>query len=410
MSRFDHNFSMTCPDVIEYVREKLPGFFGDAELHCEEIGDGNINYVFRIRSEDGKSLIVKHAESTVRSSGNQTSTDRNRIEAEILQIERNLSETHVPKIYLYDPVMCCVVMQDIGDHENLRYALLEHKTFPTLAEDMAAFMAQTLLCTSDLVLSSAQKKAYVGQFINPSMCEITERLVLTDPYKNPGNRNRIWPGNENFVQQMLYDDTKLHLEIAKLKLMFQSKAQSLIHGDLHSGSVFVKKGSTMVLDPEFAFYGPAGYDVGNLIAHYVFAWMHAQITMEDPIARQEFQAWMEQTIRRTLALFAQQARQIIQDQGRDPVFSTPGFAQWYVDDILRDTAGYAGTEIIRRVVGSAKFNFVESITEPHQRLCMERICIRAAKAFILLRDTKLREGYDYIQIMKNAVEVTIGND
>ena len=379
MSRFDHNFSMTCPDVIEYVREKLPGFFGDAELHCEEIGDGNINYVFRVRSEDGKSLIVKHAESTVRSSGNQTSTDRNRIEAEILQIERNLSETHVPKIYLYDPVMCCVVMQDIGDHENLRYALLEHKTFPTLAEDMAAFMAQTLLCTSDLVLSSAQKKAYVGQFINPSMCEITERLVLTDPYKNPGNRNRIWPGNENFVQQMLYDDTKLHLEIAKLKLMFQSKAQSLIHGDLHSGSVFVKKGSTMVLDPEFAFYGPAGYDVGNLIG-------------------------------RTLALFAQQARQIIQDQGRDPVFSTPGFAQWYVDDILRDTAGYAGTEIIRRVVGSAKFNFVESITEPHQRLCMERICIRAAKAFILLRDTKLREGCDYIQIMKNAVEVTIGND
>ena len=85
-------------------------------------------------------------------------------------------------------------------------------------------------------------------------------------------------------------------------------------------------------------------------------------------------------------------------------------ARCRVDDILRDTAGYAGTEIIRRVVGSAKFNFVESITEPHQRLCMERICIRAAKAFILLRDTKLREGCDYIQIMKNAVEVTIGND
>ncbi len=409
MSRFDRNFSMSCPDVIEYVREKLPSFFGDAPVECSEIGDGNINYVFRVRAQDGRSLIVKHAESTVRSSGSQTGTDRNRIEAEILGIERELCPTHVPQVYLYDPVMCCVIMQDIGDHENLRYALLEHKTFPTLAEDMADFMAQTLIRTGDLVLSPSVKKEYVKQFTNPAMCEITERLVLTDPYKNPAGRNRIWPGNESFVQQMLYDDAGLHLEIAKLKLLFQSKAQSLLHGDLHSGSVFVKEGSTMVLDPEFAFYGPAGYDVGNMIAHYAFAWAHAQITMQEP-GRRRFQSWVEQTLRQTLGLFAEQARRIIRQQGADPVFSTEGFAQWYIDDILRDTAGYAGTEMIRRVVGSAKFNFVESITEPRRRISMERICIRAAKTFIMMREKRFREGDDYIRVLKNAVEMTLGNE
>lgn len=407
MSRFDHNFSMTPQDTIAYVREKLPGFFDDEKLTCREIGDGNINYVFRVAAEDGsKSLIVKHAETTSRSTGKETSTDRNRIEAEILQIERSLSEKHVPEIYLYDPVMCCVIMEDIGDHENLRDALLAHKTFPTLAEDMASFMAQTLIRTSDLILPSDVKKAYTKQFLNPAMCEITERLVLTDPYKNPQGRNRVFPGNEAFVQEALYEDEALHLEVAKLKNSFQAKAQCLIHGDLHSGSVFVKPGSTMILDPEFAFYGPAGYDVGNIIAHFLFAWAHAEVTMENREQRQAFQDWMAETIDKTIALFAEEARQIIRESCTDPVFATPGFAAWYVSDILRDTAGYAGTEIIRRVVGAAKFNYVESITQPEKRIPMERICIRAAKKLILGRESGFSRGSDYLAALMEAVKET----
>ena len=34
-----------------------------------------------------------------------------------------------------------------------------------------------------------------------------------------------------------------------------TNAQALIHGDLHTGSVFVKGDSTKVIDPEFAFMG-----------------------------------------------------------------------------------------------------------------------------------------------------------
>lgn len=407
MSRFDHNFSMNDQDAIAYVREKLPEYFGDAELTCKEIGDGNINFVFRVSADGGKSIIVKHAEAVTRSTGQKTSTDRNRIEAEILEIERSLSPAHVPQIYLYDPVMCCVIMEDIGDHENLRYALLEYKTYPTLAEDMASFMANTLIRTTDLILPSEQKKAYTKQFINPAMCQITERLVLTDPYKDPSGRNRLFPGNEAFVEDQLYSDEKLHVEAAKLKNLFQSKAQSLIHGDLHSGSVFVKPGSTMVLDPEFAYYGPAGYDVGNIIAHFIFAWIHAEITMEDPAQRLKFQNWMVDTINKTISLFREESVKILRGDGSDPMYAAPGFAEWYVDDILSDTAGYAGTEIIRRVVGSAKFNFVESITEPEKRIPMERICILAAKSFILNRNGGFRSGNDYLRTVMDAVKEII---
>ena len=404
MSRFQKNFSMNAQDTIEYIREKLPDFFGDAELTCKEIGDGNINYVFRVSTVDGnKSLIVKHAEPTVRSSGRTASTDRNRIEAEILMIERSLAPANVPEIYLYDPVMCCVVMQDISDHENLRYSLLQYKRYPTLAQDMASFMAQTLIRTSSLILPPDQKKSYTKQFINPDMCDITERLVLSEPYDAKCDHNRIYPGNEEFVRETLFEDEDLHVEVAKLKDIFQDKAQCLIHGDLHSGSVFAKPGSTMVLDPEFAFYGPAGYDVGNLIAHYVFAWAHAQLTVDDEAERREFQSWMEETIEKTIALFVKEAKEIIADSCKDVMFSTPGFDDWYIDDILQDTAGYAGTEIIRRVVGSAKFSFVENITDPDKRIAMERLCIRAAKRFIMERSNSFRQGGDYIKAVKEVL-------
>lgn len=405
MAKYDHNFSMTTEDTIEYVREKLPDFFGDETLTCREIGDGNINYVYRVATEDGKkSLIVKHAETVIRSSGNAASTDRNRIEAEILGIERKLSPSHVPEIYLYDPVMCCVVMQDIGDHENLRYALIAHKTYPTLGVDLAEFMARTLICTTDLVLPSEKKKKYTGQFLNPTMCDISERLVLTDPYRNPTGRNRIFPGNEDFVSRELYQDQALCLEAAQLKYIFQTKAQSLVHGDLHSGSIFVKPGSTMVLDPEFAFYGPAGYDVGNVIAHFVFAWANAEVTMDDQAEKAEFQGWIEQTIVQTVDGFVREAEAILKDSCQDVMFHTDEFIHWYLTNILRDTAGFAGTEVIRRVVGSAKVRDLEHVQDPAARIRMERICITAAKAFILDRREGFVEGRYYIAALRSAAE------
>ncbi len=405
MSRFDHNFSMNTGDAIAYVQEKLPGFFGGAPLVCSEIGDGNINYIYRVAAANGsRSLIVKHAEPTTRTTGSATSTDRNRIEAKILGLERELSPANVPEIYLYDPVMCCVVMQDIGDHENLRYALIAHETFPTLAEDLAHFMAETLMRTSDLILAPAQKKAWTGEFINPDMCAITERLVFTDPFKDPRGRNRLFPPNAEFLQKELYEDPALHLEAGKLKLIFQTKAQALIHGDLHSGSVFVRPGSTMVLDPEFAYYGPIGYDVGNVMAHFVFAWANAQVTMPDPAARRAFQTWVEETMTATLDRFVEKSAAILQADCTDPMFASEAFIRWFLADVLQDTAGCAGTELLRRIIGSAKVKDIEGIQEPEARVRAERICVYTAKALILERSARFTAGADYVRAVREAAE------
>ena len=279
MEKYAEHFRLSERDVEEYIRTKLPDYFGEGPLEISEIGDGNINYVFRAKDKTGKSIIIKQADKFVRSTGHSADTDRNRIEAQILQLEYKLSPNHIPVIYLYDPVMCCVVMQDVGDHKNLRYALMNHETYPTLAKDMGQFLADTLISTSDLCLEAQEKKELVKNYINPSMCDISERLVFSEPYTNARGSNQPFAPNKDWLERELYRDPALKLAAAKLKTRFMDNAQALIHGDLHSGSIFVKKGSTMVLDPEFAFFGPAGYDIGNVIAHFAIAWAAAEASM-----------------------------------------------------------------------------------------------------------------------------------
>ncbi len=403
MAKFDKHFKLTEQDVIEYVYEKLNFFDKNADLICNEIGDGNINFVFRVIDEkSGKSLIIKHSDVQVRSSKRDIGLDHNRIEAEILKIQQTLAPGLVPQVYLYDPVMCCICMEDLSDYENMRYAMIAHKIFPGFAEQISTFMANTLIKTTDSVIKPQEKRELVKRFINPELCEITERLVYTEPYKNTLCMNKEFEPNKEFLKKELYNDIELHLEAAKLKEAFKSNAQSLIHGDLHTGSIMIKSGSAKVLDPEFACYAPAGYDVGNLIANLIFAWTNAIVTMNEGGAKDEFISWVEDTIIKSVDLFRQKAIKILKEETTDAMAKTDGFAELYILGILADTAGVAGLELNRRVIGTAKVKDIAGIEDAGKRLIAERVCVLAAKDFIKNREKAYQNGSDYVNTIHDA--------
>lgn len=399
MSRFDTYFLMKNPDVIEYVQEKYAGHFDkDAVLTCKEIGDGNLNYVFRVVEEKtGKSIIVKQAGEALRISAEmKVSTDRNRIESEILQLEDKLAPGLVPKIYGYDTVMCACAMEDLSDHELMRYALMRHEIFPRFAEDITTFMVNTLLRTTDVVLEHKEKKALVKSFINPELCEITEDLVLTEPYNDAKGRNNVYPPMAEFVKKELYEDKELALAVAKLKFEFMNNAQALLHGDLHSGSIFVKKDSTRVFDPEFAFFGPIGYDVGNLIANLIFAWDNGQAA-----GATEFCDWVIKTIEECIDLFREKYMVCFDENVTDTMAKTPGFREAYLDSLLSDTAAYTGTELHRRTVGMANVKDVTTISDEAKRVHAEKVNILAGKDFILHRES-FKTGRDFVEAVLRA--------
>jgi 5-methylthioribose kinase len=399
MSRFDTYFLMKTPDAPEYVKEK--GYMPeDARLTSVEIGDGNLNYVFRVVDEKtGKSLIVKQAGEALRiSAAMRVSTDRNRIESEILILQDKYAPGLVPKIFGYDTVMCACVMEDLSDHELMRYALMKHKTFPRFADDITTYMVNTLLQTTDVAMEHKAKKALVKSFINPELCEITEDLVLMEPYNDLNKRNLVFPPNADFVRQHLYEDQALHLEIAKLKFAFMNNAQALIHGDLHTGSIFVKEDSTIVFDPEFAFYGPIGYDVGNVVANLIFAW-------DNGIAHgaAAFCDWALQTIVETVDLFCKKFVKAYDLCVTEPMAKVKGFREHYLSGILADTASYAGTELIRRTVGMAQVKDVTAIADEAKRVHAERVNILCAKDFILHAGA-FKKGADFVAAVHRAAE------
>lgn len=400
MKNFDTYFLMSENDVVSYVNEKIEFFGKDDKLTVKEIGDGNLNYVFKVSNEAGKSIIIKQAGGEARiSSDIKLSTDRNRIEAEILKLQDSLSNGLVPKLYLFDEVMSACIMEDLSDHKIMRKALLEHEIFPEFAEHISTFMVDTMFKTTDVCLEHKTKKGYVKNFINPELCEISEDLVFTEPFNDIAKRNNVFPPIAEFVKKELYEDEKLHLEAAKCKFDFMNNAQALIHGDLHTGSIFIKQNSTKVFDPEFAFYGPIGYDIGNVIANLIFAWNNGKAELQE--GENEFTNWLESAIADTIDLFSSKYNKVFDENVLDTMAKTKGFKEWYLETIIRDTAAITGHELIRRIVGLANVADITSIKDEEKRIKAEKTCILVGKECIINRE-QFKTGKDFVQALNNT--------
>ncbi|WP_407727769.1 S-methyl-5-thioribose kinase [Pygmaiobacter massiliensis] len=401
MSRFDHYFQMNVDDVIEYTLEKATEIDWDRDSMEAVVPDshGNLNYVYRIWDGKGHSLYIKQAGTETRISKDmKPSKDRNRLESEIIMLEDKFAPGMVPHIYFFDTVMCACGMEDCSDFMVMRDAMLRHETFPRFADDISTFMVETLLLSSDLVMDHKEKKELIRKFISPDLCDITEKLVLMEPYNDLNQRNNVFVPNADFIERELYNDPALHLEVAKLKFKFMTDAQALMHGDLHTGSIFIRQDATKVFDSEFGTYAPMGYDVGNVVANLIFAYDNGLAA-----GATAFCDWILETIEKTMDLFIEKFSKRFDEAVTEPMAKVAGFKEWYMEGILNDTAGYAGTELHRRTVGMANVVDVTSIADEQKRLLAERINIFAGKDYIM-HQSSFRTGADFAAAVTKAKE------
>ena len=208
----------------------------------------------------------------------------------------------------------------------------------------------------------------------------------------------MFPPNADFVKKNLYENDKLKLEVAKLKMDFMTRGQSLIHGDLHTGSIFINEDTTMVFDPEFCFYGPMGYDIGNVIANMIFAWCSGDVAGE-----KEFCDWVESVIVDVTNMTMSKMDAYFDEHVTDTMCKTPGYKEYYLKTIMEDTSAVTGLELIRRTVGMANVKDITTIADEKARARAEKICITAAIDFILNRADK-QCGKCMLSTLKNAIE------
>ena len=399
MDRFSEHFRMDEEAIKVYVAEKLKLFENIEDIKVSEIGDGNINYVFRAEDiKSKKSVVIKQADKLLRSSGRPLDVDRNRIEAEVLKFYGEVASDYVPKIYHYDEVMCALTMEDISEYENLRHGLMKKKIYTNFAEDITTFMVNTLISTMDIVMNPWKKKEDVKKYINIELCDITEKLVFTDPYTNHFGTNIVLDESREFVKKEIYDDEELVFEAGKLKYKFMNNPQSLLHGDLHSGSIFVTESKTKVIDPEFAFYGPIGYDLGNVVGNLFFSYIHSDIVMSDEAEKRAYLNYLETTIAEIVDKFTEKFVSAYDEKVIDPMAKNPLYKKWMIASILEDAAGMAGTEVIRRTIGDSKVKEIESIESIEARVYMDKFLILLGKSLIKDR-YKIKTGKDYVALI-----------
>lgn len=386
--------------LIDLVLEKTNLFDHTEDINIAEVGDGNVNYIYRVNNGD-KSVIVKFADDFIRDSDTRAlSTKRNEIEYEILRRQDLLCPNSVPKVYFYSEEMNCIVMEDLSDFDVLREGLKEYKTYPHLATAMSRFLYDVLFKTTDLVMDEAEKKELAGELVNIDMCEISERLVFTEPYMNNQGLNRYASENNDFVQETLYNNEELKLEVAKLKNKFMNNTQSMIHGDLHSGSIFISNDDFKVFDPEFSFYGPMGYDIGNVVASLAISYVVAEL--ENIEETKSYRDWLVTTIKDMVDGFISIYNEEYSQDVNTHMFNNEAFKSYYLKDIIADTAGYAGTEMIRRTVGVAKVWDLDRVQDHPNIAMIERTVVNIAKDFILER-TDISSGSDFKSIIEKRV-------
>ncbi|KAL4540995.1 hypothetical protein Ndes2437B_g05393 [Nannochloris sp. 'desiccata'] len=221
---------LTTESVKEYVstRPNLAKHVGSPSTkpswQVEEVGDGNLNFVFILRGHIG-ALCIKQAPPYVRCVGEEwpLSQDRVRIEAAALQAQAKYCPEHIPAVYHTDGPMCLIAMEFIPPpHIILRKGLIQGNTYPILADHMSTLLANTLFHTSLLAMSSSEFRRQIFEFENNEMCRLTEQLIFTDPYyKAPFNKHTSPQLDEDAAA--LYEDAEAKAAAARLKLIFMQK-------------------------------------------------------------------------------------------------------------------------------------------------------------------------------------------
>ncbi|OIV91116.1 hypothetical protein TanjilG_30338 [Lupinus angustifolius] len=393
--------------LIDYIKSvptlsnKLANNFDNITI--KEVGDGNLNFVFIVSNSSG-SFVIKQALPYIRCIGESWPMTKERayFESLALKEEGRVIPEHVPEVYHFDRTMSVIGMRYIEPpHIILRKGLIAGVEYPFLALHISDFLANTLFFTSLLFRSTTDHKRDVAEFCgNVELCRLTEQVVFSDPYK-VSEYNRWTSPYLDGDAEAVREDNLLKLEVAELKSKFIERAQALIHGDLHTGSVMVTQESTQVIDPEFAFYGPMGFDIGAFLGNLILAFFAQDGHATESNDRKAYKEWILKTIEDTWNLFHQKFIALWDEHknGAGEAY-LPGIynnsevqllvQKKYITDLFHDSIGFGAAKMIRRIVGVAHVEDLESITDAAKRAASERRALDLAKT--LLKERRKYEG------------------
>jgi 5-methylthioribose kinase len=389
--------------IIDYIKTRPAMariFPPESQLTAKEVGDGNINMVFVIEDQNKvHSAVIKQALPYVRILGDtwELTRDRIRFETQSLLLYNQLTPGLAPEIYDHDDEMSLVIMENLNQHQIMRRFLVARRRAPDFADHISTFMARTLFFTSDLYLNGRQKKDLQAKYINPHMCKIQEDFVFTNPFMESAENQ--WNSLLDEAIQAVRRNRELKLAIAELKESYMTHGQALIHSDLHTGSIMLNEDDTRVIDSEFAFYGPMGFDVGAVLENLVLNCLSHYAHTPEVETRIEYQEYLLGMVRVIWNEFARKFDSLWQENNQGELVPSKywefeggqaalaEFRHRYLLNVLRDAAGHGGCKMLRRMMGVVSVWDISSIADLEKRAIAERAAIKIGIRWILQRQS-----------------------
>jgi len=365
------------------------------DWNVREVGDGNLNLVFIVEGKLG-SVCVKQALPYVRVAGPSwpMSLQRAFYENAYYRTVAPFVGALIPAIHHFDPDQHFTVMECLSPHIILRHGLIAGTRYPNLAGDVGEYVARACFCTSDFAQAFESKMDGIALFTgNKPLIRISVDLIFAEPYRI-AERNRHTSPQLDQIAADLRRDSALKVAVSRFGLKFLSEPQALLHGDLHSGSLMVTAAETRIIDPEFAFYGPIGFDLGAFFGNLLLSW-YSQPGHESKFGeRAGYRTWITQQLETFWSAFDSRWMALWTDSLAADAYPAALFSgardqaalvearRAYVNALFADMIGFAACKMIRRIMGFAHVLDFESIADAELRARCETGALNLARLML----------------------------
>jgi 5-methylthioribose kinase len=250
-------------ELLDFLRQKnWIAFDGEEILEIEKPGEGNMNVVLRVKTNK-RSFILKQSRPFVHKY-QQIEAPLERIDVEYQfynAINNPAIKEYLPEIIAYDTINHLMMMEDLGDCEDMTSAY-ENR-------DIEDEEVEKLIHILSVIHQQAAPEKYP---LNLTLRQLNHQHIFVLPFMedNGFDLDDIQEGLQELSLPYKKDE-RIKSVVKTLGEKYLSSGSTLIHGDYYPGSWMKKEDKIYIIDPEFSFVGFAEFDLGVMAAHLIMA-------------------------------------------------------------------------------------------------------------------------------------------
>jgi 5-methylthioribose kinase len=339
--------------AAHYAREQ--GLFAPGtSLRVRELGyvegEGFVNHLYRVE-DDSKAVVIKQAKPYLSFWGPNAhvpvSVSRSAIEANSYLLRSRITAEHQLPVLLVDPENNLFV-QECWQRPVVRTWWLQGIELPKFPAQIGAYIARNSFFTSEIFLEIDAHRQLAAAFMNSPMRSLMEGILFEfhDLHPVAGIFDQIAD-----FRPMVFSDSEICRQLLALRDVYTKRAECLVHGDLHTSNIMYEGERMIVFDMEYTHMGAYSTDLGYLLGGFISPYLAMPYRHDLPLdARTVFGRKVLAAMTTVVDTFTQVFRALWAEHAKELYRSQPGYLDQLFADLVPNTVGLAGVQMLARVV------------------------------------------------------------